>query len=1160
MNYKKKTFFKKKVNTIKYLVLLAIFLLPLLSISQIKPYGEFEPSKGDPARPRLPALCPVVNGINVTTTGTTPTPYFAPTLPNPCLPSAAYAGLGRWTDAVPDGFITYTFSQPLTSAVISYSVVNGDVFGNGQDVGAITTNSSGTTTLSNPCGLNINGNVISPNYLLDYSDVRIQVSSNCPFTTITLVNVGGQSGWVQGNPCNFILTPAINCVTYSPLLSQTSLSNVCPNTTVSLSSITASNNPNNCNSNFSLTWHTSATATATNILNSINNVVAGTYYASFYNSIANCYSPTTPVVVTINGCTTDIRIIKTINNPTPSVGSNVTFTINVTNVGPGGATNVVINDFLPSGYTFISATPSVGTWSAPNWTINNFANGANATLNIVATVKPTGNYKNTATVTANQTDPVPSNNTSSVTPTVLYAAPDNFTATAISTCTGGITASVLNNDTLNGTLVTTSQVVASLVNAGGLTGVVMNGQGIITVSSGNLPGNYTITYRICQTASGFTNNCVQGTALVKIVAIPLIAINDNFSAPINTLTGGDTPTVLTNDSLNGVSLDGTTLPISITSVTPTIFPTPTISNGGVITIPPGTTVGTYTITYKIAQNGCPSNFATATATINVTEQTIITPVITPGIRANSIVSHIETQSTGKIIIGGYFSAYNNVAKFNITRLNTDLTLDTSSPQFVSTGSIPAGSTPFDMKIVRNTGVNYNKILLVGMFEGFNGASNGKGIVRLNVNGDVDPTFNFGQLATQTSVRGVTGKNSTIYTCYTIPDGLPNAGKILIGGSFLAYNGYPANSIALLNADGTFDLASPFNTNVNTIIDPLPIQSAKGFDSAPVAFEVQPNGQIIVAGYFRWYNGLNKKGILRLNSNGTHDATFNNAFTGINDGFLCTPYVKNGVQVSKLVVQPDGKIIVGGFFTHYNNTSRNNIVRLNSDGSLDTTFNVGTGFNNNVVHPVTGTNGLVRSLALDTTNSNFWYVYVAGDFTAYNGAACNEIVRLFCKSPTASNVGTKDGGFNLLGGGTNGTVWSIKRQGDILNKLIIGGQFTTYNGLSALNVTRILPALASGEAKNGTTYYDSEPEIDIFDIDDVVLYPNPSTGIIYFKTDAFEDNSFSIKVYNSLGQKVFETEHTDAKDTSLDLSDLKKGIYFVSFISETKTVTKTVILQ
>ncbi len=717
---------------------------------------------------------------------------------------------------------------------------------------------------------------------------------------------------------------------------------------------------------------------------------------------------------------------------------------------------------------------------------------------------------------------------------------------------------MLTNDTLNATLITNSQVTTSIVNAGGLIGVSINNLGVISVGAGNATGSYTVTYRICQTATGFTSNCSQGNAVISISNTPLVAGNDSFVAnPINTLTGGTTATVFTNDTLNGVVVTSSSVVASIVSVTPTITPMPTISNTGMITIPPGTTIGTYTIVYKIVQNGCALNFTTATATISVTEQTIITPTITPGIRANNIVSKTDTQSTGKIIIAGYFSAYNNVTGYNIVRLNTDLTLDTSSPLFVTTGSIPADYTPFDMRIVRNAGSNFNKILLVGLFDGYNGGSNGHAIARLTVDGANDSTFNSGQLLTPTSVRGVSGRNAIIYSCYIIPDGLPNAGKILIGGSFDKYNGYPANSIALLNADGTYDETSTFNTKVNTMIVTNNSNSMPGFNSVPMAFEVQPNGQIIVTGYFTWYNGLNKVGILRLNSNGTLDTTFNS--TGAGFATMNATSTRNGNNASVIVLQPDGKIIIGGYFTHYNNTVRNNIVRLNSDGSLDTTFNVGTGFNNNVIHPVTGTNGLIRSLVLDVVSDpNKWYVYVGGDFTAYNGTACDEIVRLFCKSPTASNVGTKDGGFRLLNGGTDGTVWSMKQQSD--GKIIIGGQFTTYSTVSALNVTRIFPGNPSLESKNGTIYYDSEPEIDLFADADVILYPNPSTGIINFKTDTLKDTTFSIKVYNALGQKVFETEYSNTKDTSLNLSDLKKGTYFVTFTNETKTVTKTVILQ
>ena len=67
--------------------------------------------------------------------------------------------------------------------------------------------------------------------------------------------------------------------------------------------------------------------------------------------------------------------------------------------------------------------------------------------------------------------------------------------------------------------------------------------------------------------------------------------------------------------------------------------------------------------------------------------------------------------------------------------------------------------------------------------------------------------------------------------------------------------------------------------------------------------------------------------------GTLDATFNSS-TGANS------------DVETIAVQADGKIIIGGFFTSYNGTSRNRIARLNADGSLDATFNPGTGASGN----------------------------------------------------------------------------------------------------------------------------------------------------------------------------------------------------------------------
>jgi len=459
------------------------------------------------------------------------------------------------------------------------------------------------------------------------------------------------------------------------------------------------------------------------------------------------------------------------------------------------------------------------------------------------------------------------------------------------------------------------------------------------------------------------------------------------------------------------------------------------------------------------------------------------------------------------------------------------------------------------------GTNFNKIIVVGSFDSFNQGTNGRGIARLNVDGAIDNTFNAGQLSTPTSIRGVSGGNATIQSCYVIPDGFANAGKILIGGIFTNYNGYPANNIALLNANGTYDTTSGFNVKVNTILDNTNPQAMPGFNSAPTVFEVQSNGQIVVAGYFTMYNGLNRVGLVRLNADGTFDTTFNSAYTGANPLFSTVGLPNSGNTIKTMVLQPDGKIIIGGYFSFYNNVSRNNIVRINSDGSLDTTFNVGTGFNNTVIHPVTGTNGLVRKLVLDTTSDLAkWFVYVSGDFTTYQNSTCDEIIRIICKSSNTATIGNKDNNFIMAGNGTNGTVWSMKPQND--GKIIIGGQFTTYGGLPSLNVTRILPSntLITFEAKNSVVYYDSEPEIDQFNQSELILYPNPSKGMFNFNANYFEGEDVCVQVYNQLGQKVFERIYVHTNDASFDLSEMAKGIFFVTFTSKSKSQTRVIELN
>jgi uncharacterized repeat protein (TIGR01451 family) len=155
----------------------------------------------------------------------------------------------------------------------------------------------------------------------------------------------------------------------------------------------------------------------------------------------------------------DLAVTKVVDDATPNVGDQVTFTITVTNNGPSDATNVSVNDALPAGYTLDSVNPSQGSYTAPNWNVGSLANGALATLDITATVETSGSYANTASGTANENDPDPSNNddtatTSPVDQADLAVTKDDGGATVIPGETVSYTITVTNNGPSTATSVT----------------------------------------------------------------------------------------------------------------------------------------------------------------------------------------------------------------------------------------------------------------------------------------------------------------------------------------------------------------------------------------------------------------------------------------------------------------------------------------------------------------------------------------------------------------------------------------------------------------------------------------------------------------------------------------------------------------------------------
>lgn len=200
-------------------------------------------------------------------------------------------------------------------------------------------------------------------------------------------------------------------------------------------------------------------------------------------------------------------------------------------------------------------------------------------------------------------------------------------------------------------------------------------------------------------------------------------------------------------------------------------------------------------------------------------------------------------------------------------------------------------------IVQNDG----KILINGFIN--HSPSGKKNLFRLNSDGSIDTSFNL--------------QSSFNYIGEVYSTAIQNDGKIIFGEKVVTTG--TAKRFYRLNANG--DLDTSFNNGT-------------GFNNTPYCIKIQNDGKILVGGDFTSYNGTTSNRLIRLNSNGTIDTSFN-----ISNGF-------NGI-VKAIEVQTDGKILVGGDFTTFNGTTKRALVRLNSDGSIDNYFYIGVGPNNNV---------------------------------------------------------------------------------------------------------------------------------------------------------------------------------------------------------------------
>ncbi|WP_460610505.1 T9SS type A sorting domain-containing protein [Hymenobacter terrigena] len=252
------------------------------------------------------------------------------------------------------------------------------------------------------------------------------------------------------------------------------------------------------------------------------------------------------------------------------------------------------------------------------------------------------------------------------------------------------------------------------------------------------------------------------------------------------------------------------------------------------------------------------------------------------------------------------------------------------------------------------------------------------------------------------------------------------GKVVVGGSDDFLNGVLTSKLRRLNADGSPDAA-------------FLAQTGTGPDIGTVqALALQADGKI-VAGVqsMTYYSGVPASGIVRLNADGSVDAAFNAGGLGLST----QPNASFNGNIRSLAVQADGKILVGtwpvSILSYYNGQVVGSLLRLNTDGSLDTGFNLGSGLTRTNAEPA------VEAIVVQADGK----ILVGGRFDALNGTAVSNLVRLNAN-------GSIDTGF-AIGSGigqVNDGVRALAQQAD--GKLLVGGGFHTFNGAPLDNLLRL----------------------------------------------------------------------------------------------------------
>ncbi|MGC2237245.1 MAG: FG-GAP-like repeat-containing protein [Pyrinomonadaceae bacterium] len=370
---------------------------------------------------------------------------------------------------------------------------------------------------------------------------------------------------------------------------------------------------------------------------------------------------------------------------------------------------------------------------------------------------------------------------------------------------------------------------------------------------------------------------------------------------------------------------------------------------------------------------------------------------------NNSITKLVLMPGGKILAGGPFIEFNHVSKIGLALLNTNGTLDES---FTMGGKTPS-------EAIKDVDVQADgKIVLTLLLSPASGAGFSR-VIRLNADGSLDNSF----------AGVVLGDFAKADKTLVLPDD-----KFFVGGDFTYANGQNYKYLVKFNADGTLDTS--FRQTV--------------FDYRITAFDFFADGKIVAGSQYG-------AGVRRLNPDGSPDVTYQNVSSALdiktlpdgkvliaqtdgsltrhnNDGSLDPAFTVSAIgNVRKIVLQADGKILIGGDFTEINNISRDRIARLNANGTVDASFG-----------PIGGANDTVYDIALQPDGK----IIVGGTFTSVNFANRSYLARL-------NLDGSLDTSFNPA---VNNFVYAVKLQPD--GKVLIGGEFTLIENIPQSKYARL----------------------------------------------------------------------------------------------------------